>query len=204
MPIVDLTAPMTSDSRREELRISHGDSYYTGLIYHFAHDSMAGTYIDLPGHIKETDDGRDAENYPVAKLFRVESLVVHLDRKEGSGGVTADELNSACDGKKKYGCVVINARGRRQYYEVDERSVWLTRDAVDWIIATGAHLLVSDIFECHNLIGVFYYLFKARISTVCHPVNLHQIAGKRAKITVLMPRMKGVTQLPCRVLAECG
>jgi len=67
--VIDLTlsAPAVLAGGRivrvEERRLDSQRGPYTGMIYHFAHDGMTGTYIDLPGHIKETDDGADAANY---------------------------------------------------------------------------------------------------------------------------------------------
>ena len=62
----DATEPAVS---RRDLVIGSGTEAYTGVIYDFAHDSMVGTYIDFPGHIKETDNGVDAANFPLSDLF---------------------------------------------------------------------------------------------------------------------------------------
>jgi len=72
MSLIDLSLPIPARAPNgsttvvlEERRIQN----YTGMIYHFRHDSMAGTYIDFPGHIKETADGFDAVNYPMESRF---------------------------------------------------------------------------------------------------------------------------------------
>jgi len=207
MALIDLTLGIPGPGEREgaarleERRHAGGGPPYTGLVYHFAHDSMAGTYLDLPGHIRETDDGQDAATYPAGRLFRVDATVVRLDREDGSGGVSAEELRRACAGSAQGGALIVNALGRR-FDEIAFRSVWLSKDAVRWVIDTGVHLLVSDIYESRGLHGVFYDLFAAGVSTVCHPVNLHLLTAPRVRVTALPLRVSGVTQLPCRVLAE--
>jgi len=208
MRLIDLSLPIdglgAADApvRLEERSIGSEEKKYTGMVYHFAHDGMTGTYIDFPGHIKETDDGLDAATYPLEKLYRVDASVIHLDRPDRSGGVGADDLAEAHKFPIEGGALVINALGERRFDEIEERSVWLTTDAVQWIVDTGVHLLVSDIYESQALHGVFYDLFEGGVSTVCLPVNLHQLTVPRVKLTVLSAPFRGVTQLPCRLLAE--
>ena len=210
MSLIDLTLPIPAAPeapgpfRLEELIIRSGGAAYTGMVYHFAHDSMVGTYIDFPGHIKETDDGLDAENYPLCDLFRVEASVVHLDRVGGTGAVSADELAAAWQAPVgPFGALIVNALGRRRFDDIPERSVWFAPDAVEWIIETGARLLVSDIYESTpELTGVFNCLFEAGVSTVCCPINLHFLTSATVKLTVLPARFRTVTQLPCRAVAE--
>lgn len=210
MKIIDLSLPVMEKKGREGFSaalvgkiISSNGVRYTGIMYDLTLGSMAGTYIDFPGHIKETDDGFDALNYPVEKLYRVESAVIHLDRESNSGAVSRDDLKNACGkGKISEGALIINALGKKRFNEVDERSVYLSSDAVQWIIESGIHLLVSDIYESRKLHGVFYDLFKAGISTVCCPVNLHLIESPHCRLSVLAPPLKGITQVPCRIIAE--
>ncbi|MFH1475991.1 MAG: cyclase family protein [Verrucomicrobiota bacterium] len=205
MALIDLSLPVpvqmpdgSVTAAREELRIQN----YTGMIYHFRHDSMAGTYIDFPGHIKETTDGFDAANYPFEKLFRVKATVIHLDRAGGSGAVTAMELAAACPKPFRGQALVLNALGVRRFDAIESRSVWLGRDARRWIIERKIHLLVSDIYESQALEGVFLDLFGAGITTVCLPINLAALTTPYVRLTALPLRFETVTQLPCRVVAE--
>ncbi|MDA0746669.1 MAG: cyclase family protein [bacterium] len=204
---IDLTLPAQESQygrptfALEERPIGHGSVTYTGMIYHFQHDSMLGTYIDFPGHIKETDDGLDAATYPLEKLYRTRATILHLDRTDGSGAVTAAELESACPGPVG-NALVINALGKRRFDDIEERSVYLTTDAVQWIVQTGIHLLVSDIYESQELHGVFPALFKNNIATVCYPINLHRLTVPHVTLTVLPVRFPTITQLPCRIVAE--
>lgn len=208
MALVDLTFPIEASSApfqtREKL-ISNRAGAYTGVIHDFHHNSMAGSYIDFPGHVRETDDGLDAATYPPEKFFRVPAAVIRLNRAGGSGKILAPELESAFGDQKGGGALVVNALGRRRFDEIASRSVYLGRDAVQWIINKKFHLLVSDVYESDSdPQNVFPDLFRAGISTVCCPVNLHLLTGPGVRVTVLFPRFSGAVQLPCRILAETG
>lgn len=208
MQLVDLTMPAEplqeghSTCVLEELPLIAGGRPYTGMVYHFHHDSMLGTYLDIPGHIKETDDGFDSETYPLEKLYRVPAVVAHLDRECGSGRIGADELAAACpDGAA--GALVLNALGTKRFDDIKEGSVAIGLDAAEWIAARGFHLLVSDVYETRpQLQGVFNLLFSRGVSTVCQPTNLHLISKPRVSLTVLCARFSAATQLPCRALVE--
>lgn len=175
---------------------------YTSLVYRFDHLSIVGTYLDFPGHIIKTDDGTDAANYPLEKLYRIDASVIHLDRADGSGGIHADELAKACTAPISGGALILNALGRRRFDEIEKRSVFLEKDAVQWIVDTGIYLIVSDVYEPWEVVGIFLELFRNGISTVCCPVNLDQLTTPRVKLTVLTAPFPKVTQLPCRVVAE--
>ncbi len=190
-------------ARRNDVSLKSPGVEYTGVVYEFTMSSMAGTYLDFPGHIAETDDGQDAANYPLEKLYRRRAVVIRLDRQDNSGGVTATELARTCPAEIRKGdALIVNALGDRQFYEINERSVFFGQDAVEWIIGQGVELLVSDIYESKALAGVFYKLFQAGISTVCLPVNLNRLTVPEIKLTVMPLPVRGITQIPCRVVAE--
>jgi kynurenine formamidase len=128
--------------------------------------------------------------------------VIHLDRSDGSGSVSAEELQCVCPPLTGCGAMIVNALGPRRFDDIVERSVYLGTDAVEWICGTGIHLLVSDIYESPPLHGVFPKLFAAHILTVCYPINLHLLTQPRVRLWALPMRIPGVNQLPCRALAE--
>lgn len=206
MKLVDLTLQVALTENvltPKRVFISGIGGDYTGIVYDYHHTGMVSTYIDFPGHIAHLDEGTDAANCTLEKLYRVPAHVIHLDCTDGSGPVTADMLASALNSDKPAGAMVINALGRRRFDEIKFRSVWLASDAVAWIIDSGIHLLVSDIYESESLHGVFPPLFAAGIHTVCSPVNLHMLPFDRVRITALPLKFEGAMQLPCRLLAEC-
>jgi kynurenine formamidase len=207
--LVDLTleAEATQQGRptaqaREVVITPDRDPPYTAAVYDFRHNGMLGTYLDLPGHIRATDDGADAANFPLARLYRLSAAVLRLDKASGAGEVTEAELAAAGPPPPAGGGLVVNALGSRRFDQIDPRSVYLGRRAVEWIVDSGTRLLVCDIYESQPLHGVFARLFVAGIATVCRPVNLHLLAGPEVRLTVLTARFRGVTQLPCRVVAE--
>ena len=218
MKIIDLTLPIprllgrgnawetgeVQTVQEKAKDVTRGPYRYTSINYYLNMSGMSGTYLDFPGHIRETDDGTHAGNYPLEKLYRLDATVIHLDRTSGSGAISAEDLAAACPVAIQGGGLILNALGQRRFDEIENQSVYLSRDAVDWIIRTGIHLLVSDVYESrHDPQNVFFELFAKGVSTVCLPVNLHLLDAPRARLTVLPLNVPGVTQLPCRVMAEC-
>ncbi len=201
MELIDLTFESGVEAEEYRMNLQSPGIEYTGLCYNFKMNSMAGTYIDFPGHIAETYDGQDSKNYPLEKLYRRNAKVIHLNRT--TGAVSGKDLADNCQCKINKGdALIINALGTLRFDDVPERSVYLDKSAVDWIIAQGVELLISDIYESTELIGVFYYLFKAGISTICSPVNMDKLTVPEVKITILSLPVEGVVQIPCRVIAE--
>jgi kynurenine formamidase len=206
---LDLTLPAPAQQlgqltcRREERALLAGTLPYTGVVWHFHHDSMAGTYLDFPGHIKETDDGLDAVTYPLEKLFRVRTAVLHLQRASGSGRIGAEELAAACPPHAGAGALLLNALGPLRFDQIEERSVYLGKDAVRWIIDSGFHLLVSDVFESNREPQqVFNLLFAQGVSTVCCPNYLHRVNQPLVRLTALPLCFHAANQLPCRLVVE--
>ena len=206
MSLIDLSGEFPPDAVRKirlrEVPLRSAQTAYTGMVYDFEVNSMNGSYIDLPGHIRETDNGERADNVPMENFYRVPCSVIHMDRKSGSGAVTADELEQAFGGKVATPALMINALGPLDPDEIDNRSVWLDFSALDWMIGAGVRLLLSDIYESKALHGVFLKLFAAGVSTVCGLRNMSKVRGRFAEVTVLFPKIATLTQIPCRVLAD--
>ena len=206
MSVFDLSCSFPSGAevkvRLREVPLKSAQTAYTGMVYDFEFNSMDGSYLDLPGHIRETDDGQRADNVSAAEFYRIPCSVIRLDRKSGSGAVSAAELEAAFGGRVSTPALMINALGTLDPDQIEERSVWLDFSALDWMISCGVRLLVSDIFESQALDGVFLKLFEAGVSTVCEPRGMSRIRTKTVELTVLFPRFPGLTQIPCRILAE--
>jgi kynurenine formamidase len=207
MTIIDLTAPY--QGRRsapkiteERIPLRSAATAYTGLVYKLASDSMQGTYLDLPGHIVETDDGRRADTIPVSELYRRPATVLHLDRPLVPGPVSADHLQTALGDRRCHDMLIIHALGDQNTFQVTERSIYLDDSAVDWIINRQCRWLVSDIYESTALHGVFLKLFGAGVATVCEPQNLHLLAADEVLVTILFTLWPNITQIPCRIIAE--
>jgi kynurenine formamidase len=209
MRLIDLTLPIEPQQNGQPTAsldkwpITRGQWRYVANVYHFRHDSMAGTYLDFPGHIEHTDDGAEAADFPLEKLFRVPATVIRLDRASGSGKIGAEELAGACPGAFAGEAVILNALGPRRFDQVAFRSVYLGTEAAKWLIDGGVRLVISDVYESdEEPQGVFQAFFAAGVLTVCQPINLDKLTAPKVKLSVLPLRFAGVTQLPCRVVAE--
>ncbi len=206
MPIIDLTRAFDRVKVEKRLIPLHsGNTSYTGVVYDYSLDSMQSTYLDLPGHILETDDGERADTIPMTDLYRQPADVIHLNFPDGAGAVSAADLEEAVassPGKLASTALIINALGRKNPRDISERSVFLDFSALDWIIERRYRLLVSDIYESRALHGVFKILFSNGIATVCEPVNLFLLTAPQVEISIIPCPIPDVTQIPCRLLAE--
>ena len=206
MTYIDLTAAFRgwengAEIISREVPLKSERTQYTGVVYNINTSSMMGSYIDFPGHIKETDDGLNGGNADLADFSHMDCAVIHLDRAETPGGITAADLEAAYGGIPDTEAVIINALGSTASFDIPSRSVYLTLDAVEFLKATPCRLLVSDVYESTALEGVFLKLFADGISTVCEPANLHLLPSGKVKLTVLFPKIP-ITQLPCALVAE--
>jgi kynurenine formamidase len=203
MPVIDLTRHTFEDLKIEtqHLPLQSDKTKYTGVIYQYHLGSMDFSYIDLPGHILETDDGQSCSKVDISDYYRVPSTVIRMDLLDKFGAVTKEMLEYACGGVPQTPGVIINALGDLDPRDVSLRSVWLTLDAVDWLIQSGCKLIVSDIYESNDIEGVFYKFFQAGIATVCEPVNLGKIPTRQIRLSVMFPPINA-TQVPCRIIGE--
>ena len=206
MGYVDLTADFRGrkvlpEIVQREVALKSDKTEYTGVVYNISTSTMMGSYIDFPGHIKETDDGVNGANCDLADFTNMSAAVIRFDRAGQPGGITAEDLENAYGGVPDTQAVIINALGSVSSFDIPPRSVYLTLDAVEWLKKTPCRVLVSDIYESTALEGVFLKLFEAGISTVCEPANLHKLPSGKVKLTVHFAKIP-ITQLPCTLVAE--
>jgi len=207
MKVIDITRPFEIEPiywvKRSYVELKSDATEYTGVVYDLNMNSMVSSYIDFPGHIKELSDGRDAFSVNLADFYRVPADIVHLDREDESGEISGEELAAAFGGKKPTApLLALNALGKKNPWEIKLRSVWLGASAVSWIINSGCKIFMSDVYESTRLEGVFQRLFGAGISTVCEPTNLSKL-GDHALMSIMFMPVPGMTQVPCRIVAEC-
>ena len=206
MAYVDLTADFRGrkvlpEIVQREVALKSDKTEYTGVVYNISTSTMMGSYIDFPGHIKETDDGVNGANSDLADFTNMSAAVIRFDRAGEPGGITAEDLENAYGGVPDTQAVIINALGSVSSFDIPPRSVYLTLDAVEWLKKTPCKVLVSDIYESTALEGVFLKLFEGGISTVCEPANLHKLPAGKVKLTVHFAKIP-ITQLPCTLVAE--
>ena len=206
MAYVDLTADFRGrkvlpEIVQREVALKSDKTEYTGVVYNISTSTMMGSYIDFPGHIRETDDGVNGANSDLADFTNMSAAVIRFDRAGKPGGITAEDLENAYGGVPDTQAVIINALGSVSSFDIPPRSVYLTLDAVEWLKKTPCKVLVSDIYESTALEGVFLKLFEGGISTVCEPANLHKLPAGKVKLTVHFAKIP-ITQLPCTLVAE--
>lgn len=206
MAYVDLTADFRGrkvlpEILQREVALKSDKTEYTGVVYNISTSTMMGSYIDFPGHIRETDDGVNGANSDLADFTNMSAAVIRFDRAGEPGGITAEDLENAYGGVPDTQAVIINALGSVSSFDIPPRSVYLTLDAVEWLKKTPCKVLVSDIYESTALEGVFLKLFEGGISTVCEPANLHKLPAGKVKLTVHFAKIP-ITQLPCTLVAE--
>ena len=206
MAYVDLTADFRGrkvlpEIVQREVALKSDKTEYTGVVYNISTSTMMGSYIDFPGHIRETDDGVNGANSDLADFTNMSAAVIRFDRAGEPGGITAEDLENAYGGVPDTRAVIINALGSVSSFDIPPRSVYLTLDAVEWLKKTPCKVLVSDIYESTALEGVFLKLFEGGISTVCEPANLHKLPAGKVKLTVHFAKIP-ITQLPCTLVAE--
>ena len=160
MAYVDLTADFRGrkvlpEILQREVALKSDKTEYTGVVYNISTSTMMGSYIDFPGHIKETDDGVNGANSDLADFTNMSAAVIRFDRAGEPGGITAEDLENAYGGVPDTQAVIINALGYVSSFDIPPRSVYLTLDAVEWLKKTPCKVLVSDIYESTALEGVF-------------------------------------------------
>ncbi|MHC4873940.1 MAG: cyclase family protein [Planctomycetota bacterium] len=207
--LIDLTLPVKHNpqtmSTNKKHIVQENGTEYDGIVHNFSFSGMTSTYIDFPGHIAGCEDGTDAANYELEKLYQVKTALIRLDRDCSSGKVCKEDLLTSVNvnlEKEKPDAIIINALGSKRFDEIKERSVWLSTEAAEWLVSLGIHLIISDIYESAGIHGVFGTFFKGGVSTVCCPVNLEKINKDIFTVTCLPAKFEKSQQLPCRLIAE--
>lgn len=203
MRIIDLTAEIPETGKRSVVKIPMPDgNCYKGVIYDFSLSSMAGTYLDFPGHIEEFDDGKDAVNYPLKKLFLVETTVIRLKRKGLPREIDGRELEGAGVAVKTPGLLIKVDDWNLSAPQEIVQAPFYGKSAIRWVVSKKINLFISNVYENHvDRQGIFVEFFRAGITCVCIPANLDRITRERIKICAVPLKIPGAVQSPCRLLA---
>lgn len=181
---------------------------FTGL------HSQTGTYLETPAHFYGNDDPR---SYPLIDV-PVEQLVDHpcvvlntgLWPKSPPGsrlGVTVADLEACPNaGLIRPGDAILIGTGWGRYWQAPdylETSPYLTRAAVDWLIAKQPYLLGSDTSRWENLQepqGFFPDFYAAGILMLGACVRLEAVGPARCSLTVLPLKVPRTSCAPCRAI----
>ena len=203
MRIIDLTAEIPEIGKRSVVKIPMPEgNCYKGVVYDFPLSSMSGTYLDFPGHIEEFDDGRNAANYPLKKLFLVETTVIRLKRKGRPREIDGKELEETGIAVKTPGLLIKVDDWNLASPEEIAQAPFYGKSAISWVVSKRINLFISNVYENHaDRQGIFVEFFRAGITCVCIPANLDRITRERIKICAIPLKIPGAVQLPCRLLA---
>lgn len=206
MELVNLTAPFhCAHIFLERIPLKSDRTAYTGMVYHFRYGSMETSYLDLPGHIAETDDGFHAKNVNLLDYYRRKTQLLRIPTPANQEyGITPADLDKALGDRAWEPWMVINALGEADDGYQPDRKIYLTLESVDHLARNGVKVLFSDAWESPRLDGVFLRLFDAGISGVCNLVNLNKLPDDREFYLTMsfLPYPGNVTQIPISLIAE--
>lgn len=158
MALIDLTEDIVNGVTTSLLPVRMPERQYQGVIHTFSLSSMAGTYLDLPAHIREFDDGVDMAQYSLDKLWMVPATFIRLRREGRDKEIAAAELEAAQVPVKGKALIVDsgwNAVLRRDPKAPDR--YFYGKDAIRWIVDRDIHLFISDVYEYHPQPRGYFY-----------------------------------------------
>lgn len=205
-PIVDgmttfpgLPAPRVSThvSRADTAaRMAEGVSFHIGRIDMVAN---TGTYLDAPFHFHA--EGVDIAGLSPERLVDVPAVVVDAT------GVTAVSAELFA-GLSPAGEAVLVHTGWSRHWGTQhyfEGSPYLTRDAIEALVAAGVALVGIDALNIDDVDDLsrpaHHGLLGAGIPIVEHLTNLDQLPARGARLTVLPPPVVDIGTMPVRAVA---
>ena len=212
MPVYDLSGVIREGIWR------YGDAYpqfkpeHTGSIpgscffeiFHGFH-SQTGTYLETTAHLNEYEGHRLICDVDVSALVDIPCRVLHAKRAP-DGSIDARALETAADGMDfPAGCAILFESVWDNWYAPDflTGAPYLTRDAMEWLLIRKPSLIGSDTPAWQRDEPVFD-LFAATDTLLLAPlVNLGNVKGRNARLTVLPLRIADTCCAPARaVLTE--
>ena len=175
-----------------------GSSFQIGRIDMIAN---TGTYVDSPFH--RYADGADLAGLALESLADLEGVVVRAPF-ESSLDVDAEAFKVDIAGK----AVLVHTGWDRHWRTAAyfEDHPFLTADAADWLVASGAAFVGID---SHNLDDtrararpVHGILLKAGIPIGEHLTNLGALPDRGFRFSAVPPKVKGMGTFPVRAYAR--
>ncbi len=173
--------------------------------------SQTGTYIETPAHFYGNDNCYLMNDVPLEKLVNIPVSILTLEptqfEKDGRMPITAEMLSSTkgadfiCEGD----AILINTSFDIHWMESDyiDRSPFITKDAMQWLISKKPSILGSDFPRWENMDnpeGIFPIFYAADILMLAPVVNLRAVKSERASLTVLPLKIPGTSCIPCRAI----
>jgi arylformamidase len=196
LPVPDIRQHLTREASRGH--------YAPGVTFRIDVITMCGntgTYVDSPLHRHE--GGADLASLPLERLVDVDC--VRIDATGAGRAVSADVLR----GHELAGRAVLVHTGHDQHWRTEaylRGNPFLTRDAVDLLIAAGAAIVGIDSLNiddtgdperpAHSL------LLGAGIPVVEHMTNLGSVPHEGARFTALPAPFVDAVTAPVRAVAR--
>lgn len=206
MRIIDCTLAIPEEQngrptiKNYGVTVPSGSRTYHAICHTIEMDGMSGTYLDFPGHIRETDDGHDAGSVEMEQFYLLETTVIRLNRQGRPPEITRLELEQT--GTPVRGsALIIHALGEQNFLDFPKEAdmPYFGESTFDWITATGIRLFASDVYEKQgDARGIFPALFRVGIAAVCHPVHLSAVPAPYTHCCAIFNRHPGAVQIPCR------
>jgi len=213
--IHDLTYHLHPEKAQRQIRLIPTRSLKTSFANEFALDihSHIGTHIEGPYHC--LDDGKKLDELPVEK-FIGEAAVIDLTRKTTSNReITRDDLQVSGNHVKEGDIALLKTGYDKQFIDDQlqsedymSKSIYLSDDAVDWIIEQGIKNVGIDFWSIERYpidpkVGEPKHirLFKEDIPLIHSLVNLVRIESKRVFFIALPLLISGLDSSPVRALA---
>ena len=189
---------------REEHTSNAPDSCFFEIFHGF--HSQTGTYLETTAHNNGYDKTRLLIDVPVSALVDVPCRVLHLDfdETENNGGkITAAMLEKASVGMDfPRDCAILFESGWDDWYSPDflEKTHYLSRDAMEWIIAKAPSIVGSDTAVWQKDESVFDLFTVTDMLLLAPLVGLDRVPGKNGRLTVLPVRVEGTCCAPARAV----
>ncbi len=196
-----LPAPIICDylSREASRKI-----YAPGTEFHIGKVEMVantGTYVDAPFH--RYDDGIDLAELPLERLANLPTIVIQADAASGQA-VTLEELRHL----NVRGKAVLVRTGWDAHWRTDhyfEGHPYLTRDAAEYLVASGAALVGIDSYNIDDTTDmarpVHSTLLAAGIPIVEHLRGLNLLPESGVRFFAVPVKVKGMGTFPVRAFA---
>ena len=197
----DLPGPHICDFWTREGSAAHyddGSSFQIGRIDMVAN---TGTYLDAPFH--RYADGKDLSELSLTSLADLPAVVV---RRPWEAGLATDA--SRFDGLDVRGKAVLVHTGWDRHWRTDAYGAghpFLTGDAADWLVSSGAALVGIDSYNIDNTSKrtrpVHSKLLAADIPICEHMAGLGSLPRSGFRFSAVPPKVRGMGTFPVRAYA---
>jgi kynurenine formamidase len=174
--------------------------------------SQTGTYLETPAHFYGNDKSYLLIDVPVEKLVDIPCVVLDLgmwemDSKAGRRGITVADLESCSNvAEIAEGDTILLSTGWGRYWKHPaylELGPFITKPAMDWLIAKKPYILGGDTARWENLEkleGIFPDFYGADILMLGPLVELEKVKASRCRLTVLPLKVPRTSCAPCRAI----